>query len=205
MVGRQLLEKGLQRTIGSGEDTSVWLDKLLFSESPIAPLRKPILFDVDLKVSDLINPQTKSWDRGKLEESFFPPDVERILKQKPVLEEKDSYEWVHTHWGGYTVKSGYWLASCLDSSETRKECLAQPSIQGLLEKVWKVKTVPKIRIFMWKALSSALSVNDGLMARGLKIDPRCQRCGMEGESINHVLFTCPAARLVWAQSNFPFP
>ncbi|CAG7898976.1 unnamed protein product [Brassica rapa] len=28
---------------------------------------------------------------------------------------------------------------------------------------------------------------------------------MEGESINHVLLTCPAACLVWAQSNFPFP
>ena len=63
---------------------------------------------------------------------------------------------------------------------------------------------PKIKIFMWKALSNALSVNDGLLPRGLKIDLRCQRCGMEGESINHVLFSCPAARHVWAQSNFPF-
>ena len=58
---------------------------------------------------------------------------------------------------------------------------------------------------MWKALSNALSVNVGLLSRGLKIDLRCQRCGKEGESINHVLFTCLSARLVWAQSNFPFP
>ena len=58
---------------------------------------------------------------------------------------------------------------------------------------------------MWKALSSALAVNDGLLSRGLKIDPHYQRCGMEGEYINHVLFTCPAARRVWAQSNFSFP
>lgn len=174
LFGRQLLEKGLRRTIGAGEETSVWLDKWLFRESPRAPLRKTVLFDLDLRVCDLIEPQTKSWDRGKLEKNFFPPDIDLILKQKPVIDEKDGFEWVHTHWGGYTVKSGYWLASRLDCSEVRKECLAQPSIHGLLEKVWKVKTVPKIRIFMWKALSNALSANDGLLSRGMKIDPRCQ-------------------------------
>ncbi|XP_009103405.1 uncharacterized protein LOC103829494 [Brassica rapa] len=161
LFGQQLLVKGLRRTIGSGQDTYVWLDKRLFRDSPVAPLRKPILFDVDLKVSDLINPQTKFWDRGKLEENFFPPDIELILKQKPVLEEVDDYEWVHTHWGGYTVKSGYWLVSRLEYSDVQKECLAQPSNHGLLGKVWKVKTAPKIRIFMWKSLSNALVVNDG--------------------------------------------
>lgn len=83
--------------------------------------------------------------------------------------------------------------------------MTKPSINGVIEKVWKVKTAPKINIFMWKALSNALSVNDGLRSRGLMVDARCQRCGYEGESINHVLFTCPVARRVWAQSCFPFP
>ena len=72
LFGQQLLVKGLRRTIGSGQDTYVWLDKWLFRDSPVAPLRKPILFDVDLKVSDLINPQTRTWDRGTLEENFPP-------------------------------------------------------------------------------------------------------------------------------------
>lgn len=58
---------------------------------------------------------------------------------------------------------------------------------------------------MWKALSNALTVGERLIARGMKTDSRCQRCGREDESINHVLFECPVARLVWAQSGFPFP
>ncbi|KAG2311336.1 hypothetical protein Bca52824_022893 [Brassica carinata] len=49
MYGRQLLEKGLRRTIGSGKETYVWLDKWLFRDTPLAPLRKPNLFNVDLK------------------------------------------------------------------------------------------------------------------------------------------------------------
>lgn len=205
LFGRELFEKGLRRSIGSGNNMNVWRDKWLFDTAPKAPMRKPVLFDLDLHVSDLINPQTLTWDRGRLEHNFFPQDIELIIKHKPVAEEDESFEWVHTRWGAYSVKSGYWLACRLDRSEVRRECMAQPSIHGVTEKVSLVKTAPKIRIFLWKALSDALSVNDGLRSRGMKIDPRCQRCGNEGESINHVLFTCHFARRVWAQSGFPFP
>lgn len=80
IFGRQLLEKGFRRTIGSGYETSVWMDKWLFGEVPMAPLRKPVLFEVDLKVCDLINPQTKAWDRGKLEENFFSSSPGAYIK-----------------------------------------------------------------------------------------------------------------------------
>ena len=39
----------------------------------------------------------------------------------------------------------------------------------------------------------------------MKVDSRCQRCGFSSESINHILFSCPVARLLWAQIGFPFP
>lgn len=70
LYGRELLQKGLRRSIEDGKETKVWLDKWLFQEVPKVPFRKPIIFDLDLMVSDLINPQTMSWDRGKLEENF---------------------------------------------------------------------------------------------------------------------------------------
>lgn len=37
------------------------------------------------------------------------------------------------------------------------------------------------------------------------MDSRCQRCENEGESSNHVLFTCSVARQVWVLSNFSSP
>ena len=205
LFGRELLEKGLRRGVGSGEGLNVWRDKWLFDVCPKAPMRKPVVFYLDLRVCDLINPQTKIWDRGKLEENFFQADIDLIMKQKPAFGEIDAYEWVHTTWGAYSVKSGYWLACALDKSPVRQEALARPSINVLRSKVWKVKTARKIRIFLWKALSNSLSVTDELLARGMKVDPRCQRCGYPSESINHVLFTCTVARRVWAQMGFPFP
>lgn len=46
---------------------------------------------------------------------------------------------------------------------------------------------------------------DTIISRGMKIDSRCQVCGKEGESINHLLFSCDVARQVWAFSHFPRP
>ncbi|KAG2327287.1 hypothetical protein Bca52824_010015 [Brassica carinata] len=87
------MEKGLRRDVGSGEEINVWIDKWLFDVAPKAPLRKPISVDLELRVFDLICPQTKTWDQGRLEENLFESDIELILKQKPALGEKDAYEW----------------------------------------------------------------------------------------------------------------
>ncbi|XP_019082488.1 PREDICTED: probable serine/threonine-protein kinase dyrk2 [Camelina sativa] len=62
-----------------------------------------------------------------------------------------------------------------------------------------------IKSFMWKVVSGGIPVADKMVARGLKVDTRCQRCGNEGESSNHVLFSCTVARQIWALFNFPCP
>ena len=79
------------------------------------------------------------------------------------------------------------------------------SLHGLKESCWRVQTTPKIRVFIWKAMSDALSVAELINARGMNVDARCQACGEEPETINHVLFTCHVARQVWALSSIPNP
>lgn len=103
------------------------------------------------------------------------------------------------------MKSTYWLVRDEKIKREHPEVLANPSVNPLKEQVWKIQTAPKIKTFLWKALSEALPVADLILKRGMKIDGRCQICGMEGESIHHTLFDCDVARQVWAHSGIPHP
>lgn len=107
--------------------------------------------------------------------------------------------------GNFSVKSAYQLALLEKSKRSQPEAFNQPSLNPLKEKVWTVLTLPKIRVFLWKALNRALPVAELLEARGMKVDARCQICGVEGDTINHALFTCSVARHVWAISGIPNP
>ena len=80
-----------------------------------------------------------------------------------------------------------------------------PSLNGIKDCIWSLNTAPKIIIFLWKVISGAFPVADNLTDRGMKIDTRCQICGLEGESLNHVLFSCTIARQTWANSCFSHP
>lgn len=103
------------------------------------------------------------------------------------------------------MKSAYWLASMEKFKMNHPGSFERPSLNGLKESCWKVLTTPKIRVFLWKAMSDALSVADLINIRGMKVDTRCQACGEAPETINHVLFGCHVARQVWALSNIPHP
>ena len=136
---------------------------------------------------------------------FYLHDKEIILKIKPVTSSSDFYIWNHTRSGEYPVRSGYWLAE----REAKKEAFVNgntlPSLNGIKEYIWSIDTEPKNKKILWKAISGALPVADKLSEKNMKADTRCQVCGLEGESVNHVLFTCTVPKQTWALSHFPSP
>ncbi|RIA04876.1 hypothetical protein BRARA_K00874 [Brassica rapa] len=72
-----------------------------------------------------------------------------------------------------------------------------PVEKQLWKSLWKLKTSPKIRHFLWRALSGALAVAERLQSRGLCNNTTCLACGQASETISHVLFNCPTAVEVW--------
>ncbi|XP_056855828.1 uncharacterized protein LOC130505243 [Raphanus sativus] len=130
-------------------------------------------------------------------------DVRRILVKQPSISHDDSFTWAYNKSGNLTVKSAYWLAREQKIKETFPQALALSSVNHVKEKVWRTLTSPKIKTFLWKALSEALPVADLIIQRGMRIDGRCQLCGLEGETIIHVLFHCDPARQVWVLSGVP--
>ncbi|KAL1225411.1 putative mitochondrial protein [Cardamine amara subsp. amara] len=203
--GKELLFQGLSKQICNGESFFVWTDPWLYDEGWRAPYRRHNTFNLNLRVSDIIDVERRGWKAEQLYHLFLPEDVQRIKKIKPVVGKEDFWTWDHTKSGEYSVKSGNWLANQNQKEDLILLADALPSLNGLKNKVWSLLTVPKIKVFIWRVLSDALPVVDLLKIRGLKGDTHCQICGLEGESINHVLFTCTFARQMWALSRFHGP
>ncbi|CAA7032495.1 unnamed protein product [Microthlaspi erraticum] len=203
--GKELLAEGLVKKVGNGASINVWGELWIEDVVMHAPLMKNDRINIDLKVEELIDFSSRGWNLSKLEDLFYPADVQRILKHKPVVSKNDFLVWKLNKSGQFSVKSAYWLAYQINKAELLHRAADLPSISTLKEQVWKLQTDPKIQTFLWKILSGAVPVADGLQTRGLKTDDLCQICGLAGESINHVIFNCSIARQVWALSNYPHP
>lgn len=146
--GRELLEKGLKRSVGNGRSLMVWTDCWLEDEDGACrpPFRRQRSFNVNLKVSDLIDLQTRRWDERMMREIFVPRDINILRKNQPVVSDQDSWIWKLTRNEVYSVKSGYDLAFLLHNQELLEDQNAKPSLNPLKAQVWNVKAPSKIKV-----------------------------------------------------------
>lgn len=106
-----MLNEGVQRTIGTDADTSVWND-VWIPDTPARPA-KPINlnYDPDLRVHHLIDFDLKEWNTEFTSEVIDAADLPRILKLKISRTGRhDGYRWEHSKSGHYTVRFGYSIA-----------------------------------------------------------------------------------------------
>jgi hypothetical protein len=62
--------------------------------------------------------------------------------------------------------------------------------------LWKTKIPMKVRIFLWLIIKCSVLTKDNLLRRGWTGDPHCHFCS-KNESIDHLLFSCALAKLIW--------
>lgn len=117
----------------------------------------------------------------------------------------DKWIWQYTNSGIFLVKSAYVLAkkqmNCRrnkglfqgDSSDTNRD-------QKILRSIWNVQVHPKIKNFIWRCASNAISVNSNLAKRRILVEIICPLCKGCDEIVVHLMFLCPFARVVWLLS-----
>ncbi|KAG7585995.1 Reverse transcriptase zinc-binding domain [Arabidopsis thaliana x Arabidopsis arenosa] len=200
---RSLVNKGLIKRVGSGDSISVWEDPWLPAQFPRPAKSNGSSSEPLLRVKNLIDTRTNSWNLDKLKAIVTPEDV-HLINAIPLgkLSNPDTLGWHFTKSGQYTVKSGYHTARLNIGTDSMLQEFG-PDIKPLQAFTWKIKCPPKIRHFMWQALTGCVSVTSNLRRRGINCDTRCDRCGASEESINHALFECPPARQTWALSQIP--
>lgn len=204
--GRELLQEGLLKKVGNGRLTKVWTDNWLFDLSPRPPrYRQDAVVDLTLTVDELLDHHTNSWKVDLVRELFVDDDVDLVLKTKVATSREDTTVWGLSKSGRYDSRSGYKFLESLTNIKTGVQITLPPIEKQLWSRLWKTKTSPKLRHFLWRVLSGALAVKDQLRTRGIPVDPTCPVCHQGPETICHMLFHCPVAKEAWEMSQFPIP
>ncbi|XP_013594674.1 PREDICTED: uncharacterized protein LOC106302788 [Brassica oleracea var. oleracea] len=144
-----ILSLGIRQKIHSGYEVKVWEDPWIPTTSarpatPVAPVMHP-----NMRVSDLINQETKEWDVGLLEDYVHPEDIPLICSMATSSSHRrDTFSWSYTRNGQYMVKSGYWVAQNLLKPEEEKKVL-ELSITKLQAFAWKLKAPRKMCHLIW--------------------------------------------------------
>lgn len=77
----------------------------------------------------------------------------------------------------------------------------------ILNNIWKLNLILKIKLFSWKLLHDALLTRDRLRNFDIKIDGDCHICHKNEETIDRTFKTCDLACNIWSiiSTNCPTP
>jgi hypothetical protein len=79
-----------------------------------------------------------------------------------------------------------------------KDLYLQMRVEGSFPQkfLWKTKIPMKVGIFLWLMIKCSVLTKDNLLRKGWTGDPHCHFYS-KTESINHLLFSCALAKLIW--------
>ncbi|OVA10294.1 Reverse transcriptase zinc-binding domain [Macleaya cordata] len=178
------------RIVGDGNFIDPWCDRWI-PELGVATPKPNTSPDSLLKVSDFIEPATRTWDRVKLNQHFDQSSIERIVKiPLSVSPSSDRRAWDLTRDGKFTTKSAYHGLRGIRDDPTSK----------VWKKIWRTKIPYRVQVFIWRCAKNALPTRDNLSLRVQLPSILCPFCQTSPETIMHVLITCPISSRIWFQS-----
>ncbi|XP_019099765.1 PREDICTED: uncharacterized protein LOC109132546 [Camelina sativa] len=201
LEGLKLIKLGYRYQIGDGDSARVNLDNVTIMNPP-----KPVystFIDNNACLDELIAScgPYRYWDTNKISEHFSAEDQVHINQiYLPRNDPPDKIIWHYTTTCDYTVRSGYWQGM---HNPTEPNILP-PRPHGsmtLKQKIWRLNIMPKLKHFMWGAISKALPSLTRLTSRAMNLDPICPRCFQSDETIEQILFMCPYAASIWQLTN----
>lgn len=116
------------------------------------------------RVCSLLNYSENQWNRDVILNLFESRDASLIMAIPVNIAENDSWYWKYDKLGDYSVKSAYRHIREL------KENNRSVDNSGFWKQLWNLKIPPKIKHFMWRALSENLPTKFNLRSKRVEID-----------------------------------
>lgn len=154
------------------------------------------------RVSDLIDTETGTWDVELVRRNFLAPDAQAILNI-PIRAGggEDFLAWAFERSGEYTVKTAYRTLVTRDERRALEEgTIAETSSseKQLWTALWKLKVIPKVRVFWWRVLRGILPDYATMKYRHIRTTSLCDLCKATDEDLMHALVHCSHARSFWS-------
>ncbi|KAJ9153303.1 hypothetical protein P3X46_026756 [Hevea brasiliensis] len=170
---QSLIRDGLLWRVGDGNDIAIWLDSWLPDVAfPMVTTTFDFNFGVYM-VSDLIT--DGAWNIDLVNRVFNERDRKLILSIP--LRRSSSIDlqfWKHDKRGSYSVSSAYKL-------QTQESDTAVGN-KKFWKKLWSIPAAPKIRNFLWRAVSGSLPTRSRLCSRHVPTTEVCPLCNVDCES-----------------------
>ncbi|XP_004296207.1 PREDICTED: uncharacterized protein LOC101297422 [Fragaria vesca subsp. vesca] len=188
LKGRDLLKKGLRFQVGNGESISVWDDPWIPLPYSFRPYSPPMEGTEELRVCDLIDPDTGDWNVWLLNELFMGNEVDIIARI--ALSNgggEDRMVWHFDNKGVYSVKSGYHVARMTNQpGNFASTSDSNNGTRTLYKRIWGANAPPKVRMQAWRLVKGILPTRCALERRVSLPDVRCVFCGFNGEDDKHL-------------------
>ncbi|KAF3973465.1 hypothetical protein CMV_003110 [Castanea mollissima] len=160
-------------------------------------LSRPLLLDIQEKVSTLIDSGRHCWSQELIDANFFPREA-ALMKAIPLSFNvcADVMTWPLNMDGVYSVRSGYHLLLDMELNEQpRPSDLSSTKL--LWKDMWSLKVPNRVKTLIWRAGWDSLPLKSNLKKRKIPIDAMCSNCGLEPETSLHAIWSCPSLMQVW--------
>ena len=202
--GVELLKDGVIWRVGSGEEINAfkdpWIPRGTTRRPCTPPPRDSDGVEITLKVADLIDLDTTTWNACLIKEIFHPDDVKDILA---IPLRQDMEDWIAWHFdskGLFSVKSAYRLGISLKEEQAGRvtsSSTSSSSINPIWKKIWSLKLPGKIKVFIWRLCHNSLPTRMNIKRKCIDLDTRCPMCNRADEDGGHLFLKCKQVKPVW--------
>ncbi|KAA3460989.1 reverse transcriptase [Gossypium australe] len=179
-----VLKSGFGWQVGCGDRINIHSDNWGLEGLNGEAVKPHMINSNENSVRDLWDRDSRRWNTCRVWE-LYGQDIRDKICNLPIGDEnhRDRIVWFHNSLGNYTSKSAYsWLLlKQIGFIPRRFFCGA----------VWKLDTLPKIRVFTWRMGNEILPTNVKLASIHHGFSYNYPRCGVD---YDHALKDCPSLR-----------
>lgn len=190
LAAQNILKQGLGCRVGDGKTINVVSDPWLPSTDNPYVITECELIQ-NQKVSSLMIPDERRWDEDLIKDIFNQRDANIILATPLLESNEDCWYWRREKSGNYSVKTAYILI------QESKPLVNQYANTRFGKRLWNLTIPPKVKSFMWRAITSCLPTKDMLQLKHVNVNVVCSFCNREVETTGHILLACYFARSCW--------